>query len=138
MASMSDDLPAPVGPVIANRSRSRKSTLVGERKLVKPESSSAIAAISGSALRDSSGVVLGESAARSEHVQLAEQCEELRSRVGPMLLLVIGGVELGRIATFEKPLGSRHFLLGSREEDVDRVREQLPHFLGQAGHTPQS
>src|SRR5437667_7334849 len=40
MASISEDLPAPVGPVIANRSSCSKSTTVRWRKAVKPSMSS--------------------------------------------------------------------------------------------------
>src|SRR5437016_9844648 len=40
MASISEDLPAPVGPVMAKRSREAKSIVARRRKAVKPSSSS--------------------------------------------------------------------------------------------------
>src|SRR3972149_4138658 len=72
---MRDDLPAPVGPVMANRSRFLRSRQVGPRKAVKPSSSS----FSGRML------LLAE--------QVPEEGQRLRRRL--VAAAQLAGVELG-------------------------------------------
>src|SRR3990172_9868787 len=117
MASMSDDLPAPVGPVIAKRSRSARSRQVGARKAVKPSSSS----FSGRML------LLAE--------QAAEEGQALRRRL-------VAAAELTGVEPREQLDGPQADALRRRRRgllrpagalDVDGGGQDVAHHLGQVG-----
>lgn len=113
MASSSDVLPAPVGPVMANRSRAEKSSRAASRKLVNPASSS----LTG----------------RMSHllVQFAEQGDQFTRRGGVVARAIEGGEEFGWFERRWQGRGRSWFLRAVA--DIDGVREAAAKLGGKTG-----
>src|SRR5881397_3409495 len=114
MASRSEDLPDPVGPLMANTSSPVKSSSTGSRKAVNPRSSSRTGRTASALLPE----VLED---------LVERPGQLRGgRVDAVRLAVVGGELLPGIQRGERPALRLDLDAFVSELDVDGVRQGVP------------
>src|SRR5215218_6646262 len=122
MASMSEDLPAPVGPQKANSSASPNDTSVRSRKALKPSTSKSSGRIARPRVARPRLALLG----RRQFEQLAEQAgqaEVLDSPVGQVVVEQLAGrPPQPAVPLVVAPVGRG--AVGGRQPNVDHLGEE--------------
>src|SRR5213080_1739716 len=116
MASTSVVLPAPVGPLIAKRSRPEKSISARFLKAVSPCTAS---------LLGRTGNFL---------VELVEERHQRRRRLGAMRVTVVGREHLGRALALDVEIRRRFVAAGVLHDDIEGVGEDVAHLLPEPGY----